>query len=262
MTHETVSSQDIRGSISTLTIADYQCSLYLPKQYNSSNISYFPVVYLLGESNILPIMQIVEKQFCPPFILLGIEAADWEKDFSPWNAEPLVKKSKPFTGGAPQFLLHLKQEIKPYIDSHFRTLPQPENTALAGYSLAGLTTLFALYTTNFAHNFASMSGSLWFYQWTDFCSKQSSASSNKFRIYLSLGNTEKNSRHPLMSQVDDCTQTTIARLKKQFPQSTDTIFFEYNNGGHFSEISSRIAKALVWLQKNYLYPADYNREVR
>ena len=302
MTDDTASPTNaVRGTITPLTLARYECNLYLPKQYAEQNNAHFPVAYLLGESNIAPVMQIVEKQFCPPFIVLGIEAVAWETDFSPWPAAPLVKKSKPFTGGAPAFLSLLQNEIKPYLDSHYRTLPSPEYTTIAGYSLAGLTTLFALYTTNFAHNFASMSSSLWYEGWIPFCEKQAAPFEKKaadtssncspatatslaisaanlpatdYHLYLSLGNTEKNSRHQLMCKVDDCTQTTLELLKKQLhctcgdtlssntlskssSPSANTLFFEYNNGGHFNDISSRIAKGLVFLHKNYLYPADY-----
>lgn len=319
---------NIRGTVTPITISGYKCSVYLPKQYTEQNkitnierndssnlkdtehhsvqLQHFPVAYLLGESDIAPVMQIVEKQFCPPFILIGIEAVAWESDFSPWPAAPLVKKSNPFTGGAPAFLTLLQNEIKPYVDAHYSTLPAPENTTLAGYSLAGLTTLFALYTTNFARNFASMSGSLWYEGWVDFCNARklslcedatssfaSDATSNETKqtppvatknvsdktatplhLYLSLGNTEKNSRHPLMCKVDDCTQATLSLLKQQLQIASDnssndtsvtnnelhpsnTLFFEYNDGGHFNDIPTRIAKGLVSLHKRYLYPADY-----
>src|SRR5574344_834947 len=237
---------NIRGTVTPVTISGYNCSVYLPKQYNEQNritniesndsnnqrdtenhsvqLQHFPVAYLLGESDIAPVMQIVEKQFCPPFILVGIEAVAWESDFSPWPAAPLVKKSNPFTGGAPAFLTLLQNEIKPYVDAHYSTLPAPENTTLAGYSLAGLTTLFALYTTNFARNCASMSGSLWYEGWIPFCEKQAAPFEKKatetknttdYHLYLSLGNTEKNSRHQLMCKVDDCTQATLKLLEKQ-----------------------------------------------
>jgi predicted alpha/beta superfamily hydrolase len=284
MSNDTASpANTVRGTITPLTLAGYECNLYLPKQYTEQTNAHFPVAYLLGESNIAPVMQTVEKQFCPPFIVLGIEAVAWETDFSPWPAAPLVQKSKPFTGGAPAFLLLLQNEIKPYLDSHYRTLPSPEHTTIAGYSLAGLTTLFALYTTNFARNFASMSGSLWYEGWVPFCEEQTApfvnktadtSSTAKYHLYLSLGNTEKNSRHQLMCKVDDCTQATLKLLEKQLhgtcgdtlPSNTlsnsslhftNTFFFEYNTGGHFNDISSRIAKGLVFLHKNYLYPADY-----
>ena len=343
-------NEQISGKIIPLTLENYQCSFYLPKDYDSSNTCY-PVIYLLGESNIAPVISAIssvtpteppaipttasvtsiqqpviptaqpvtptERSVIPTevkesvlstttFLLLGIETQNWESDFTPWKAEPLNKKSPAFTGGASTFLKLLATKIKPYIDNNYRTLADANNTSLIGYSLAGLTTLYALYTTHFANNFASCSGSLWYKHWisyiegqyihlttermfngkmTNLCETNGSMSkteqltnvsksvssyntinkqinnsiltqqcllinNRKLNIYLSLGNAEKNSRHLLMSQVETCTLKTIELLKQQFPSAE--IFFEYNNGRHFTEVPTRIAKAIIFLQNAIL----------
>lgn len=343
-------NEQISEKVIPLTLENYKCSLYLPQDYNSGELRY-PVIYLLGESNILPIIQSfmslsknnlsatpTDPTAIPPdisiiptvhsaippdvsvipteaeespltiphFLLLGIETQNWETDFTPWEAPPLNKKSPAFTGGASTFLELLSTKIKPYIDKNYRTLADANDTSIIGYSLAGLTTLYALYTTHFANNFASCSGSLWYKHWisyiegqyihlttermfngkmTNLCETNGSMSkteqltnvsksvssyntinkqinnsiltqqcllinNRKLNIYLSLGNAEKNSRHLLMSQVETCTLKTIELLKQQFPSAE--IFFEYNNGGHFTEVPTRIAKAIIFLQNAIL----------
>lgn len=56
----------------------------------------------------------------------------------------------------------LVQEFKPFIDSNFRTLPDREHTAIAGSSMGGLMTLYALAAyNNYFSRGAALSPSLW-----------------------------------------------------------------------------------------------------
>src|SRR5574344_1321241 len=145
----------IQGTITPLCIADRICSIYLPAAYQANSESNsFPVLYLLGEDNLAPIIQLVENQHALPFILVGIATNKWEEDFSPWPAPALDNKPEhSFTGKAATFLTHLQILIKPYIDNNYRTRTSCVDTTIIGYSLAGLTTLYALYTTSFASQF-------------------------------------------------------------------------------------------------------------
>jgi enterochelin esterase-like enzyme len=38
----------------------------------------------------------------------------------------------------------LVQELKPYVDQHYRTLPGPQHTAVMGSSMGGLVSLYAM----------------------------------------------------------------------------------------------------------------------
>lgn len=63
---------------------------------------------------------------------------------------------------APVYMKWMVQWLKPYIDKHYRTLPDPEHTALAGSSMGGLIALYGV--TAYNHVFrkaASLSPSLW-----------------------------------------------------------------------------------------------------
>ena len=215
-------------------------SVSVPPGYNGSSEK-FPVVYLLGEEDTDPLMAIVSPHFgkdCHPFILAGIGSKDWNTSFSPWPAGKLGKSLGPFSGGGPQFLDHVIHDIKPAVDSAYRTLPGPEQTAAAGYSLAGLLAFYSMYTIPSFGRFACMSGSLWFPGWTGFVQHNRPLAGHP-RIYVSLGNKEQESRNPVMSSVADCTEKTLAALAPYSPE------FESTTGGHFCCIPERIAKGLI-----------------
>lgn len=220
----------------------WKCSASFPPQYETEPERRFPVVYLMGETDTASVMDNVLQQqpAAGPFILVGIEGKDWNTPFSPWPALKLGKHLGPFAGGGDTFLALLATEIKPYTDRTFRTLPDPAHTALAGYSLAGLLTLYAFCSGNTAFSrFACMSGSLWYPGWTEFLRTHLPPAAP--RIYLSLGNREKESRSPVMSQVENCTHATVQLLQQY------GVFFEWNDGGHFNGITERIAKGIAFL---------------
>ena len=62
------------------------------------------------------------------------------------------------------------------------------------------------------------------------------------RVYLSLGNKEEKSRHPLMRQVGDNTRRAIGVLEGQL---TVPCTLEWNEGGHFDGVSERLCKACL-----------------
>ncbi|AZV57885.1 alpha/beta hydrolase-fold protein [Clostridium sp. AWRP] len=237
----------MKGTIQNLNINEHHCSLYLPPDYNILDVNY-PVVYINGDNNIEEMLNSIESHFdvdCSAFILISIESKNWNNDFSPWPAPALSKNREDFSGGAYEYLSNLTKLIKPFIDTHYRTKTQPENTVLIGYSLGGLATLYSLYLSETFGKVGSLSGSLWYDGWIEFMSSNSPINTAA-KIYLSLGKSEERSRNQRMAKVGDCTKKTFSILSKQLV-STQNITLEWNNGGHFTEISKRFSKALLWL---------------
>ena len=62
------------------------------------------------------------------------------------------------------------------------------------------------------------------------------------KVYLSLGNTEKNGRN-MSKCVQDKTEELLYYLKNK---GIDVIF-ELNEGGHFKNVYLRIAKGIKWI---------------
>lgn len=240
----------MRGTIENLYILGRECSLYLPKEYEISDKSY-PVVYVNGYDIDQEIMENIESYFyvdCRAFILISIKSEDWNREFSPWQAPSLTKKSEPFVGGAMEYLKLLINDIKPFIDNNYRTKPEPSNTTLIGYSLGGLVALYSIYTNNCFGNIGSLSGSLWYDGWIEFI-KSHTPVAPQTRVYMSLGRGEERSRNHRMAKVGDCTRETTSMLEEQL-RTKDNIVLEWNDGGHFTETQERFKKALLWLMKN------------
>lgn len=224
-----------------LKIFGMHCRLYLPPDYNE-RIKHYPVIYVNGEipvDNILT--NLVENEISTDFILLSIQPKNWNDDFTPWEAAAFRKGEEAPKGNADVYLSCLTNEIKPYMDDHYRTKPEPEHTALFGYSLGGLTAVYAIYKTDIFGVVGSLSGSLWFDGFCGFMEREKPLRTD-LRIYLSLGKKESRSKNPRMGRVAECTEKAMEILRGQSKE----VFFEWNEGGHFHDIEARFVKAIAW----------------
>ncbi|MFL0250687.1 alpha/beta hydrolase [Clostridium neuense] len=239
----------MNGTINKLKISSFNCEVYLPASYNFSDNNY-QVVYVNGEGNISELIGKIEPHFdynCQPFILIGIEPQNWNSDFTPWPAPALTKKTEAFKGEADNYLHKLIYEIKPFIDENYRTKEEPNNTALVGYSLAGLVAVYAMYKTSVFGKIASISTSMWYDGFIEFLKKNKPVS-NETKVYMSLGKSEEKSRNQRMAMVGDCTRRAFDILKNQLSVKA-SLTLQWNNGGHFTDIPERFEKALVWLMR-------------
>lgn len=249
--------------IQELQIAGLSCRLYLLPGYEEGR-EYYPVIYVNGE---IPIEEILTKLAGmgaqTDFLLLAIKPESWNDDFSPWAAPTFRVGEEAPQGRADAYLSCLTEEIKPYMDTHYRTKPEPGNTALFGYSLGGLTAVYAIYRTDVFGAAASLSGSLWFDGFCEFMEREKPLRTD-LRVYLSLGKKESRSKNPRMGKVAECTQRARKILAGQLEQpdrydgvdeesgleagtgNRERVCFEWNEGGHFHDIAGRFAKAVIW----------------
>ncbi|NLT13865.1 MAG: alpha/beta hydrolase [Clostridiales bacterium] len=238
----------LRGTTEQFHIDGRGCSVYLPPEYSSE--CRYPVAFLNGTDELTEIIAALEPHIgndCVPFLLVNVESADWNGDMTPWPAPALFKRSGPFGGRAGAYLDTLAHEVKPYVDKHYCTKPEPENTALAGYSLGGLAALYALYTHRVFGRIGCLSGSLWYESWLGYMELHQPQNPGA-TVYMSLGTKEKESKNARMAAVGDCTEKALEILKGQLSRE-ESLKFEWNDGGHFTEIPRRFSRALVWLMK-------------
>ena len=104
---------------------------------------------------------------CPPFTLAAISDLDWNRDMSPWNSPAAFKGGEAFAGGADDCLRLLVEEIMPRAEKELAG--PPAWRGIAGYSLAGLFALYAVYRTDVFSRVGCMSGSLWFPGFKEIC---------------------------------------------------------------------------------------------
>ena len=235
-------------------IAGRECRTYLPTDYDKPGGRY-PVLYYSGtemqEATFKKIMHLAEGEFrkggYQEFIFVSVQLADFDRECSPWPAPAVFWGNKDFAGGAREYLALLEQEIKPFIDKEFFTLPDAGHTGFMGYSLAGLLALYSLYESPCFGRIASVSGSLWYDGWLEYMENRNPCNLDA-RVYLSLGTAEERSRNRRLAHVGGCTRRTAEILKRQL--SEEAVSLMWHPGGHFTGMEERLGAAASWFGKN------------
>lgn len=181
----------------------------------------------------------VQKGGCPDFTLVTVSGLNWEAELSPWAAGNLFKYSEMFTGGADVYLQFLTQQVLPQAEAGLNGILW---RGLAGYSLAGLFTVYALYKTDLFSRAASMSGSLWYPGFKDFA-LQNTLYIAPQHLYFSLGDKEARARNQYLKTVQQCTEELAAHYRSLGINTC----YELNPGGHYRDIISRSAAGIKWL---------------
>lgn len=174
-----------------------------------------------------------------PFALCTLIIEDWNKELTPWAAEPVFGKD-PFGDGAPETLRLIEDELIPGMEALFPTLKGAEKI-LGGYSLAALFALWCAYESPSFTGIAAASPSVWYPGWMDFVRAHTP---NAGKIYLSLGDKENKSRNKTMATAEDCIREYAAILSGTVGIET---ILEWNPGNHFVDADKRTAKAFLWV---------------
>ena len=183
------------------------------------------------------VMEAMRSIDAPECNLLVIGNLNWDHDMTPWYCPPVSENDKPFTGGADAYLELLLGRILP--DAASMIKGTPAFTGIAGYSLAGLFALYAMYRCEAFDRAASMSGSLWFPDFREFVFSHEMMK-KPGKLYLSVGDTEAKTRNPFMRTVRDNTGI-IAGYYKDIGLD---VTVELNPGNHFRDAALRTAKGI------------------
>ena len=169
--------------------------------------------------------------------IVVIEAVNWNDDLTPWPAEGVFKKAKPFGGKATSFLNKLTDEIIPETEKDLG-VEQAERTLL-GVSLSGLFAVWSAFNSDAFTNIISISGSLWYDGLVEWMKEQSLSPRIK-KVCMLLGEKEKNAKEKRMATVEKRTQAAANILKEKTQAS---VTFELVEGTHFSPIMPRLERA-------------------
>lgn len=152
-----------------------ELTVYLPAGYDEHPERRYSVLYMQDGQNLFDAErayvpgqhwrmseaadQAIGERTAAPVIIVGADHAGIGRmdEYTP------VKDRKHDGGGrADDYLRMLVEELKPLIDERYRTLPDPDNTAIGGSSLGGLLTLHAIFTRRDVFGrAAAMSPSVW-----------------------------------------------------------------------------------------------------
>lgn len=200
-----------------------------------------PIVYLNTFSDEgQKVYEAAQAAGCPPFTLVSISDLDWNHDMVPWDSPPAFKNAEPCTGGADEYLRLLTEEIIPAAEKKINGVPRWRG--IAGYSLAGLFALYAIYRTDLLSRVGSMSGSLWFPGMKDYIFFHEPKRWPDC-MYFSLGDKESKTRNPVLRNVRQNTEEIHAFYRSK---GIDTAF-HLNPGNHYNQAVERTATGLCWL---------------
>ncbi len=169
--------------------------------------------------------------------IVAIEDVNWNDDMTPWPAEGVFKKAKPFGGQATSFLDKLTNEIVPEAERNLGV--EDAERTIMGVSLSGLFAVWAGFNTNAFTNIISISGSLWYDGFVEWMEKHTPSQQIK-KVCMLLGEKEKNAKDKRMATVEE---RTLAAAKMLKSNSQASVLFELVEGTHFSPILPRLERA-------------------
>ena len=201
----------------------------------------YPIIYLnTFSSEGQKVFEAAQAVGCPPFNLVTVSDLAWNHDMAPWDSPAAFKKGEPFIGGADNYLQLLVEEIIPRAEKELAE--PPVWRGIAGYSLAGLFALYAIYRTDVFSRVGCMSGSLWFPGFKEYIFSHK-PKRRPDCIYFSLGDKEAKTRNSVLKTVQENTEEI-----RNFYQGRgiDTVF-QLNPGNHFVQGVERTVVGIRWL---------------
>jgi predicted alpha/beta superfamily hydrolase len=226
-------------------------SILLPHDYDKQSQKRYPVIYLQDGQNLFdphsPFgnwaidqkLAVLAEKGMGNVIVVAVDHGGPERinEFLP------VKHNRLGTADGKKYVRFMAETLKPFIDSHFRTLSDRNNTAIGGSSLAGLITLYAgLMYPQFFGKLMVFSPSLWVTRNVPFDTIQF-FQPVPTKIYIYAGGKEGTSMVPNVKNFRDS-------LKNQgFDSSAIHIKLSIDPNGEHSESrwGQEFPRAVEWL---------------
>lgn len=221
--------------------------VHLPPGYDLVPERRYPVMYMQDGQNLFDahtafggvpwgIDEVAERLArageCWPVILVGIgNTPDRHREYGPKETAPSRGKRSDMSRGFGRCLV---EEIKPFIDRTYRTMPEPQDTGIGGSSLGGLISLhLAQWYPDVFGLCAAMSPSLWWDR--EYFLRNINASPNwldRVKVWLDVGGREGMTRNTQLG-----TARRVRRLAKIFKmrgrhEGYDYQFLEVPDGQH------------------------------
>ena len=172
--------------------------------------------------------------------IVYVVISDWDNQLTPWPAKGLYRGDADFKGEAPEFLDVLLGKLIPTIEQAEGLWPVKR--AIAGYSLAGLFSVYAFANCDTFDCVASMSGSFWYEDWVEYITSLK-LDKRGCSAFFSLGDKERKAREKILHSVQENTEITVHALESWGVQVQHHLV----PGGHFDNIYERVDEGLTAL---------------
>lgn len=222
--------------------------IYLPPSYNKGKK--YPVIYVHDGDTVIKILDEVmtsveelDRGNYNEHIIVGIMPENRLEEYTPWPADPLVEKFKPFGGKGEEYLSFIVNELKPYIDKNYNTKTDEKNTGIMGFSLGGLISLYSMYKHLAFGKVVSICGSQWYEGWIDFI-KNNEIINKDIKILLISGLREADGKKTIQKNAVESVEKGYGIFKSNINNSN--VCLEWDDYDHHSNRLERYKKAIMY----------------
>jgi len=200
-----------------------------------------PVVYLNSYvDNGKVLHRLLRSADGPSCSLVVVSNLRWDDEMTPWECPALFAGDSPCHGEADGYLAWMQDHLMPAAERRLDGVPSYR--AVAGYSLAGLFAVYALYRTDAFDRAASMSGSLWYPRFLEY-TRSHAMLAKPSCLYFSLGDQECRSTIKLLQTVQERTEALADDCRRAGIETT----FRLNRGNHVQHGDRRTADGILWI---------------
>ena len=231
--------------------------VWLPPDYNSQPAKHYPVLYMHDGGSVFGIWRIdeiakpliVSGQIEPLIIVMVTNGGTQDDRFDDYT--PTRMSNFKSGGKADSYGQMLVEEVKPLIDSEYRTLTDASNTGLGGTSLGGLVSLYlGLKHPTVFGKLAVMSPSVWWDNKLIIRNVKALTSKPSLKIWLDIGMGEG------LRAMGDVKELRSILVKKGWTLNSDLLYFEDKRGTHDEESFKKRSEPML----KYLFPQTPNSE--
>lgn len=228
-----------------------QLIVWRPPGYDKEPERRYPVLYMHDGLNVFASWRLDElakpliaaREIEPLIIVMVPNGGRPEDRFDEYT--PTRPGGYTSGGKADNYGRMLVEELKPFIDSEYRTLPDAAHTALGGTSLGGLVSLYlGLKHPTVFGRLAVMSPSVWWDNRVILNQVKKLKAKPDTRIWLDVGKEESTGYKVNVRDLRD------ALVKKGWALDADLMYFEAKGGEHDEESWARRAPQML----KYLFP--------
>jgi predicted alpha/beta superfamily hydrolase len=235
-----------KGFHSRFLSADRDVLVYLPPGYDANKKQRYPVLYLHDGQNLFDgatsfikgaewrvdeaAQSLIQSKAIEPVIIVGIYNAGKDRidEYTP-TADAKYKMG----GKADLYGRMIVEELKPFIDSTYRTLRDAKNTGLGGSSLGGLVSLYlALKYPNVFGEAAVVSPSVWWDKKMIVREVEAMKKRPRLRIWLDTGTKEGGNKSDAEETTTNARQLRDALVAKGWKEGKDLKYFEAEGAQH------------------------------